>query len=80
MARRRSCGVAATAAWMLCGCSTAPDQEPLTVNKQPVYRTGSNIAVKEGEGQTRVLSVRPDDVNTTKIPRYPLGTGGANGP
>jgi hypothetical protein len=73
-------GVAATAAFVLCGCSTTPDKEPLTVNKQPVYRTGSNIAVKDGDGQARVLSVRPDDVNTTKIPRYPLGTGTAGGP
>jgi hypothetical protein len=71
--------MAAAVACLLCGCSTTAD-EPLAVRKEPVYRTGSNIAVKDPNAVSGVLSVRPDEVHTTNLPARPLGSGGVGGP
>ena len=71
-------GSAVILACMLCGCAASPDKQ-LSVHELPVYRTGSNIAVKDHGVPSPVLSVRPDDVNTTKVPKWPAAPGGASG-
>jgi hypothetical protein len=52
------------------GCSSAPEKD---ASAQParVYRTGSNIAVRDPESTMGVLTVRPDEVHTTNMPKPP---------
>ena len=52
------------------GCTTTPEKEA-DARELPVYRPGSNIAVKDHGVPSPVLSVRPDDVQTTKMPKWP---------
>jgi hypothetical protein len=64
-------------ACVLCACATSPEKDAAE-RELPVYRTGSNIAVKDHTVASPVLSVRPDDVHTTKVPKFPATPGGAS--
>jgi hypothetical protein len=75
---RHAAGCVVILACVLCGCATNLDKE-LAMRDQPVYRTGSNIAVKDHGVPAPVLSVRPDDLHTTKVPKWPATPGGATG-
>ncbi|HEY1329038.1 MAG TPA: hypothetical protein VGI14_19025 [Casimicrobiaceae bacterium] len=48
-------------------CANAPDRSA-AAHRDPVYRTGSNIPVREDNLPSGVLTVRPDPVYTTNMP------------
>jgi hypothetical protein len=52
--------LAILAAASCAGCGSAPEQSAAT-HREPVYRTGSNIPVRDPEARSGVLTVRPDD-------------------
>jgi hypothetical protein len=66
----RRCGLVAAilAGAALAGCATSAPP-PVEARTEPVYRTGSNIPVKDGSA-SRTLSVQPDVV--PRAPAMPL--------
>jgi hypothetical protein len=61
-------GLAALAAMCAGGCATAPNPDVAQARPAPVFRTGSNIAVRDPNAPTNVQSVRPDDMYRTNMP------------
>ena len=68
-------GAAALAIVAVSGCAT-PSDGPMEVKEQPVYRTGSNLPVREGGTSTGNVKVESVDANNpTSIQRPRPGVG-----
>jgi type IV pilus biogenesis protein CpaD/CtpE len=68
---------AVAAAALLAGCASTPDQVAERQERQ--YRTGSNIAVRDGDMAGPEKSVKPDTVPIFKGPGPKVGPTGAGG-
>lgn len=66
--------VAGAAVAVMAGCAT-PSQTTSENREQPLYRTGSNLPVKDAAQRSGVIVARPDDV--TPGARMPLPPPGA---
>ena len=60
---------------LLAACAT-PAPDAAEARAEPVYRTGSNLPVKDGT-PSRVISAKPDD--TPRIPSMPMPRPGGGG-
>jgi type IV pilus biogenesis protein CpaD/CtpE len=60
MQLRMPVALAIVAAASCAGCQSAQDKD-VAAHREPVYRTGSNIPVRDPEARSSVLTVRPDD-------------------
>jgi hypothetical protein len=58
----RTLAASAVVAALCAACANAPGNETKAAHRDPLYRTGSNIPMRDPDAQSRVLSVRPDDV------------------
>jgi type IV pilus biogenesis protein CpaD/CtpE len=57
---RASIASALVAATLCAGCQSTPEKEA-SAHREPVYRTGSNIPVRDPDAATRVITAKPDD-------------------
>ena len=69
---------AVASAAMLAGCASTPDQVAES-HQERQYRTGSNIAVRDGDMAGPEKSVKPDTVPIFKGPGPKVGPTGAGG-
>ena len=73
--RARTIAAALAASALLAACAT-PAPEAADTRTEPVYRTGSNIPVKDAT-PSRVINAKPDD--TGRMPGMPMPRSGGGG-
>ncbi len=68
--------LATLAAALIAGCAT-PTADKDEARAEPIYRTGSNLPVKDPSGTSRVQTVRPDETPILRpLPTPRPGGGG----